>query len=49
MASPYIPLITAIVLEVLGTSMLQRSEQFTRLWPTLAMTLCYLASFYLYL
>lgn len=46
-ASPYVPLITAIVLEVLGTSMLQRSEQFTRLWPTLVMTLCYLASFYL--
>lgn len=46
-ASPYIPLVSAIVLEVLGTSMLQRSEQFTRIGPTVAMSLCYLASFYL--
>lgn len=45
--SPYVPLLLAISLEVLGTSMLQRSEQFTRLWPTLAMAVCYLASFYL--
>ncbi|WP_322626724.1 SMR family transporter [Paracoccus beibuensis] len=45
--SPYVPLLAAISLEVLGTSMLQRSEQFTRLWPTLGMAVCYLASFYL--
>ena len=45
--SPYVPLLLAISLEVLGTSMLQRSEQFTRLWPTVAMAVCYLASFYL--
>jgi small multidrug resistance pump len=45
--SPYIPLIAAITLEVVGTSMLQRSEQFTRVAPTAAMAVCYLASFYL--
>lgn len=45
--SPYIPLAIAIGLEVVGTSLLQRSAQFTRLWPTLGMAVCYLASFYL--
>ena len=42
----YVALITAITLEVIGTSFLQRSEQFTRLWPTLLMGLAYAASFY---
>ena len=41
------PLIGAIMLEVAGTSLLQRSEQFTRLWPTLGLAVCYGASFYL--
>lgn len=45
--SPYVPLVLAIGLEVVGTSLLQRSEQFSRLWPTMGMALCYLASFYL--
>lgn len=45
--SPYIPLVLAIGLEVVGTSLLQRSEQFSKLWPTIGMALCYLASFYL--
>lgn len=45
--SPYIPLGLAIALEVLGTTLLQRSEQFTRLAPTVGMAVCYLASFYL--
>lgn len=45
--SPYIPLGFAIALEVLGTTLLQRSEQFTRLAPTVGMAVCYLASFYL--
>ncbi|WP_411957923.1 SMR family transporter [Paracoccus homiensis] len=44
---PYLALIGAIGLEVVGTSLLQRSEQFTRLLPTVGMALCYLASFYL--
>lgn len=47
MASPYVPLAIAIALEVVGTSLLQRSQQFTKLWPTLGMAICYLASFYL--
>lgn len=42
----YAILCIAIVLEVVGTSFLQRSAQFTRLMPTLAMGLCYAASFY---
>lgn len=36
----------AIVLEVVGSTFLQASAQFTRLWPTVAMTACYVASFY---
>ncbi|RJE80036.1 QacE family quaternary ammonium compound efflux SMR transporter [Paracoccus sp. JM45] len=47
MYSPYVPLIAAITLEVVGTSLLQRSEQFTRTGPTIMMAICYLASFYL--
>ena len=42
----YATLLTSIVLEVIGTTFLQRSEQFTRLVPTLLMGLCYAASFY---
>ncbi|MGZ3215901.1 DMT family transporter [Paracoccus sp. T5] len=45
--SPYVPLLAAIALEVLGTTMLQRSQQFTRMGPTLLMAFCYLLSFYL--
>lgn len=47
MVSPYVPLVLAIGLEVVGTSLLQRSQQFTRLAPTVGMALCYLLSFYL--
>ena len=46
-ASPYVPLLAAIALEVLGASLLQRSQQFSRLAPTIGMALCYLVSFYL--
>jgi len=45
--SPYIVLGIAIALEVVGTSLLQQSKQFTRLLPTVGMALCYLASFYM--
>lgn len=45
--SPYVPLGAAIALEVMGTTFLQRSEQFSRLLPTIGMAVCYLASFYL--
>ena len=37
----------AIVCEVIGTSLLQASNQFTRPLPTLGMALCYGGAFYL--
>lgn len=39
-------LIAAIVSEVAGTTFLQKSEQFTRLMPTVTMAVFYAASFY---
>ncbi len=42
----YMTLFTAIALEVIGTTFLQRSDQFTRLMPVLGMALSYAASFY---
>ena len=44
--SAYAALGLAIVLEVAGSAFLQRSEQFTRFWPTLAMAILYAGSFY---
>ncbi|MCJ8519302.1 DMT family transporter [Pseudorhizobium tarimense] len=43
----YVSLAAAIALEVVGTTFLQQSQQFTRLLPTLLMALCYAAAFYL--
>lgn len=40
----YAYLAGAIVLEVLGTSLLRSTESFTRLWPSLACLLAYAAS-----
>jgi small multidrug resistance pump len=40
-------LAVAIVCEVVGTSLLHASAQFTRVGPTLGMAACYLAAFYL--
>ena len=37
----------AIAFEVVGTTLLQKSEQFTRLWPTVGLAACYLTAFYL--
>lgn len=37
----------AIALEVVGTSLLARTEQFTRLLPTAGMAICYGLAFYL--
>lgn len=37
----------AIVCEVIGTTLLQKSQQFTKPWPTAAMVVFYLISFYL--
>lgn len=43
---PYAALLVAIVFEVIGTSFLQASQQFTRPLPTAMMALCYAAAFY---
>ena len=43
----YGSLAAAIVLEVIGTTFLQQSAQFTRALPTILMALCYAAAFYL--
>lgn len=37
----------AIALEVVGTTLLQASAQFTRLWAVAGMLVCYALSFYL--
>ncbi len=42
----YTALALAIVFEVTASALLQQSAQFTRPWPTLAMVLFYVASFY---
>lgn len=43
----WVALLGAIACEVLGTTLLQQSQQFTRPWPTLGMALGYGAAFYL--
>jgi len=40
-------LLGAIGCEVLGTTLLQQSQQFTRPWPALGMAVCYGVAFYL--
>ena len=45
-ASVYAMLLVAIVLEVIGTTALQLSQQFTRLGPTIVLVICYTAAFY---
>lgn len=42
----YGALLTAIILEVIGTSFLQQSQQFTRLIPSLVTVVCYSGAFY---
>ena len=42
----YAFLFTAIVLEVIGTSALKASEQFTKLPPIIVMVVCYGTSFF---
>ncbi|KAF1022288.1 MAG: Multidrug transporter EmrE [Paracidovorax wautersii] len=46
-AQAYGSLFLAIVLEVIGTSALQQSQQFTRFVPTAIMAVCYAGAFYL--
>lgn len=47
MPAHYLFLIAAVVAETLGTTALQASAQFTRLWPSLLVILAYSVSFYL--
>lgn len=42
----YAALLAAILFEVCGTTLLQKSAQFTRLWPSVGVVICYGASFY---
>jgi small multidrug resistance pump len=42
----YALLFAAIVLEVIGTTALQMSQQFTRLGPTVLLVACYAVAFY---
>jgi small multidrug resistance pump len=44
--STYVALGLAIATEVAGTTSLQLSEQLTRLFPTVVMVICYIASLY---
>jgi len=43
----YIILIFAIIAETIGTTALQASQQFTRLWPSVIVVIAYGISFYL--
>ena len=45
-APVYAMLLVAIVLEVVGTTALQMSQQFTKLGPTAVMAVCYAVAFY---
>lgn len=42
----YIYLLIAIVAEVIATSTLRASQEFTRLWPSVVVVIGYCASFY---
>ena len=42
----YLWLFIAIVFETMGTTALQASQQFSRLWPSVAVVVCYVVSFY---
>lgn len=43
---PYVALCVAIFFETIGTTALQASQQFTRLWPSVICVVTYAASFY---
>ncbi|ETA51045.1 SMR family transporter [Ponticoccus alexandrii] len=44
---PYLVLALAVLAETIGTTALQASQQFTRLWPSLLTVAAYAAAFYL--
>ena len=43
----YVALFAAIIAETIGTSALQASQQFTRLWPSVLVVVAYAIAFYL--
>lgn len=43
----YFYLLLAVITETIGTSALQASAQFTRLWPSVLVVVAYVISFYL--
>lgn len=43
---PYVYLIIAVAFETIGTTAMQASQQFTRLWPSLIVVGAYCAAFY---
>jgi len=43
----WLALLGAIGFEVMGTTLLQQSQQFTRPWPTAGLAICYGIAFYL--
>lgn len=47
MTITYAALVVAIIFEVVGTTLLKQSEQFTRLWPTVGSLAAYGVAFYL--
>lgn len=47
MPSHYIILFFAVAAETIGTTALQASQQFTRLWPSVICMISYAAAFYL--
>ncbi len=47
MPTHYIMLVFAIITETIGTTALQASAQFSKLWPSVICVVAYAASFYL--
>ncbi|WP_299302837.1 SMR family transporter [uncultured Litoreibacter sp.] len=47
MPKHYLFLLFAVIAETVGTSALQSSQQFTRLWPSVLVVVAYAISFYL--
>lgn len=43
----WLALLGAIGFEVMGTTLLQQSQQFTKPWPTAGLAICYGIAFYL--
>jgi len=44
---PYFALFLAVMAETIGTTALQASQQFSRLWPSVIVVVAYALSFYL--